>query len=236
MKQPIKFYGSKEAGTFLDDLGGGFRGMGVANQGVNPLRHPIDAVGNLFSGFGGGFTASAANRKVAPMESQGIRFDHDKFGGPTTVNFGGTAKGLLGQAGNWMGQHKGLMLGGLGTLAGLMLMKRMMSKPKTQFGPVSQSPMPNAQQGQMLAPQTFQKQAGGGFSPFTLASPVGMAEALAHGLSIPGMGHQQQTPQEQPTDPYNPDISTTDPRLQKLVHDPRMRAYLTHLVEQQNVQ
>jgi hypothetical protein len=78
-----------------------------------------------------------------------------------------------------------------------------------------------------MAPQALEK--GAGFLPSPFELPERAANMVVNGIDLggsPGVGQESQK------QPYNPNFTTSNPRLQKLLHDPRMRNYLTNVIQQ----
>ena len=242
----LQLYGqlTKEANPLFDDIKGGFSGAQKAfgdTSFKDRIFNPIDTLGKTYGGFTGGYGASAVNREVAPLEQNGLAFKRDQYGKPINIDLGGTIKGFgnkllggltagannlvpgaggwLNTAFDWIKNNPGTsMLGGLGALGGTYLLKQLLfpSRPAPRYGrPVPYYGAGYMPQGGM--PMMFEK-SGGMFNslPQPLTSPTAMAELVTSG------GAPQQAPQP------------PKPNLQQLMQDPRMRDYLTVLLNQRN--
>lgn len=223
----------KEAG-FGDDMGAAWDGLKRGTQNTNGLAHPLNWLSNAYQGAKAGYSGKVMNEQTAGLQGQGVQFDKDEYGRLKGLNTQGTMKnmwnratngngfsGLMENTGHLLNQYKWPLLGGA---AGLFLLKRLMDRPRVQHThPMAYSPM-------MMAPQALEK--GASFLPSPYQLPRTAMEMYNNGLSLGGDDNNQvgQAPAQQ--QPYNPTFSSDNPRLKKLLHDPRMRDYLTSLVQQ----
>ncbi len=233
----FQYYGalSKEAGIG-DYLSAAGRGADVGTNNGSWLMSPINAAKGAYKGILG----HVANKETAGLQQQGVAFNKDPYGRIKDVDIGGSIKNFtsnvagpaignfLGSAASWAGDNK-MLLGGIGSLAGGYMLKNMMfpGQPKPQYS------VPRQYTQGMMAPQSFEKGAGFDFMPSPMALPQAMAGAMVNGISIPGMGGSDDDEYQRPVQqPYQPNIQSENPKLQKMLKDPRMRDYLTRLISQ----
>lgn len=250
----IQLYGSlNKSADLMEYVGAANRGAGIALNGGAPALSPIKAMKGMFHGAMGHY---AQKHGYGDLQQQGVAFDTDAYGLHPKVNAGQTisnvankgwegVKSLFSQnglnnamsnVGNFISNNKGSLLGGAALLGGgYMLNNLFKPKPKMRY---SQPIGYMDQQGGV--PQAFQKAAqlrknasSFGFVPKPIELPQRAAQLVTDSLDIPGLSTPSTPePQMSQPQPYQPKITTDNNQLKKTLQDPRMRQYLTSLIQQ----
>jgi len=238
----------KNAG-FWDDMGAARAGASLATKNINPLLNPIDYIGGLYEGAKKGYAGKVMNEQTAGLQNDGVAFQRDEYGRLIGVNKGDTIKnyasnmfnglpeGLrngMSSIGDFVGRNKTPLLWGAGLLGGGYLLKKMLfdnDNEKRQGGGVTNIYL-GANPGMRPAPQAFEK-----MSSFNMPMPPSFQLPSRFANAVTGeMTQEEQAPPAYtpPQTSYQPMLSSDDPKLQKLLKDPRMRDYLTNLIKQVN--
>lgn len=237
MSYNYSLYGSISKNANLSDyLSAASNGANIGTDNHSWLLNPIDATKGAVKGVLG----QVAKQETAGLHNQGVRFNKDPYGRIKDVNIGDTLKNYannaLSTASNFIGEHKGALLGGLGVLGGGYLLHKLLAddvpKPTHQMPGYGTQPIMVSS----MTPQAFEK--AGNFKglipslPSPIQAPTTAAELITGNLNIPGLSGETKDQSLASPKPHEMNVQTLDPKLKKSLKDPRMRQYLTSLIQQ----